>query len=311
MDAQTKAAGDAAPGPDIAVIGRLFDARTVAYVQKKHEGGTSGKKGTRYEDFFATARIAEILAAHVQDHGPLPTVEEQALGFVDDLVVAETATTKYFQCKNSATVSWSSGDHPIEVDFENQIILARELGKPDPKVELVVSDSARAEKLGGEIPKAIETSTTVRHFPYAERVNQLVFSNESLRETLSKLTRMEAPEIDDLEAAFSALLLCWVKVSGKCTLEELVKSAREQSPQLLRVLPINEESQGLSEDFVNALAAIPGFSYSVKRGFFSWAAEGFLETLRCDCKSEAFERFMRRVIQAKPRHFDDFWEQLP
>jgi hypothetical protein len=302
---------DAPPALDDALIERLFGAAGLKYLANKHRGGTNGKKGTRYEDQFATSKIVETLAEYVQHGGELPVIEEQAYGFVDDLAIAAAAWTKYYQCKNSDSVSWTSGDHPLASDFKCQIDLANALQKPDPTVQLVVSDAGVAEKLAGKIPEEISASSSVEHFPFVGSVNQLVLAHDSLREKLAALTRVENPQLDELEATFSSLLLGWVRVVGSSSVEDLVKSARKQSPQLLRVFPLTDGNEFLQQEFLDILARIPDLHYSVKRGFLSWTAEGVSVTLDRDCGSEEFSRFQQRVIHAKPKNFDDLWDLMP
>ncbi|KVE90630.1 hypothetical protein WJ01_01200 [Burkholderia vietnamiensis] len=299
------------PALDDALVERLFGPSGLTYLRNKHRGGMNGKKGTRYEDQFAAFKIAEILADHVQNGGPLPVIEEQAFGFVDDLAVASVGSTKYYQCKNSGSVSWTGGDHPIATDFECQIALASALQKPAPTARLVVADSSVAQTLTEKIPVGISGYSSVEYFPSPGTINQLVLTHAPLRETLSALTRVENPEFDELEATFSALLLAWVRVVGGSPVQDIVQSARKQSPQLLRVFPLTDGKEFLQQEFLDALAGIPDLRYSVKRGFFSWAAEGVSVTLDRDCSSEEFGRFQQRVIQAKPKNIDDFWDLMP
>lgn len=311
MDAPTTTSSSGPPVLDDALIEKLFGEAGLKYLRNKHTGGTSGKKGTRYEDHFATSKIVEALADHVQNGTALPIIEEQALGFVDDLIVADSLTTKYYQCKNSASVSWTGGAHPIGEDFKCQIGLATALQKPSPLVELVVADAETAGTLAGKIPADIASCTSVLHFPYFGGVNQLILAYEPLREQLAALTRKEQPDLDDLEGVFSALLLAWIKVIGACPVDAIAGSARKQSPQLLRAIPVTDGMEYLRQDFIDALVGVPELSYSVKRGFFSWAAEGCSETFTCECASEEFARFQQRVVQAEPSNFDDFWDLLP
>ncbi|MCE4543270.1 MULTISPECIES: hypothetical protein [unclassified Caballeronia] len=311
MDVSVNSNNTPPPALDDALVMRLFGEAGLKYLQNKHRGGTNGKKGTRYEDQFAAFKIAEILAEHVEHPEPLPVIEEQAFGFVDDLAIASQRATKYYQCKNSDSVSWTGGDHPIETDFKSQVDLASALQKPAPAVQLVVADSDLAAKLGGKIPAQISEHSSVEFFPFFGSVNQLVLSHPPLREKLAALTRVENPKDDELEATFSALLLAWVRVLGGSSVEEIVQSARKQSPQLLRVFPLTDGVEFLQQAFKDALARIPGLSYSVKRGFFSWNADGVSVTLERDCASEEFGRFQQRVINAKPNDIDAFWDLMP
>lgn len=311
VDASTTAATAASSSSSDGLIEKLFGADALTYLKNKHRGGVSGKKGTRYEDQFATFKVAESIASHVEHGKPLPFAEEQAFGFVDDLALAFTDATKYYQCKNSSSVSWTAGDHPICVDFKCQAELANALQKPSPQTHLVVSDTEKAQALLSAVPTEIEAHSSVEYFPYFGSVNRLVLEHAPLRKAMAALTRTEHPSDDDLASAFGALLLSWILVVGGCAVEDILQSARQRSPQLLRVFPLTDGTESLQQEFLDALAAVPNLHYSVKRGFFSCAAEGLSVTLDRDCASEEFLRFQRRVIQEKPRNFDDFWDLLP
>lgn len=299
------------PALNDALVRRLFGPAGLKYLQNKNRGGMSGKKGTRYEDQFAAFKIAHFLAEHVQHGDPLPVIEEQAYGFVDDLAVVSVASTQYYQCKNSDSVSWTSGEHPIETDFKCQLDLAKALQKPDPTVQLVVADPRNARKLTDKIPADIAAHASVDYFPFPGSVNQLVMAHAPLRDKLAALTRVENPEFDEMEAAFSALLLAWVRVVGGSSIDNILQSARKQSPQLLRVFPPTDGEEFLQPGFVDALAGVPGLLYSVKRGFFSWTAAGISVTFDRDCTGEEFGRFQQRVIHAQPKNFHDFWDLMP
>ncbi|KAG0194286.1 hypothetical protein DFQ28_000531 [Apophysomyces sp. BC1034] len=282
------------------LIEKLFGPEGLKYLRNKHTGGTSGKKGTRYEDQFAAFKIAEALANHANAGEDLPHIEEQALGFVDDLVVAAHAATRYFQCKNAVSVVWTGGAHPISEDFKCQIALAEALEKPGPRVELVVSDDKTAARLAQEIPSDIAEVASVVDFPYFGSINQLVMAHAPLREQLSVLTRKEKPALDDLEGVFGALLLGWIKVVGSSSVDAIAQAARQQSPQLLRTFPLTDGAEHVLQAFVDALAHIPGLRYSVKRGFFSWARGVYALSAKSDSnEAEQFRRLLGTVAMSR------------
>lgn len=136
------------------------------YAANKHRGGSSGAKGTRYEDHFATWMLVQAAAAFIEDPSTGdPHVTSQTLGFVDDLRVSSNLSTDYFQLKNAATVSWTSGEHPIAADFNYQFLLSKHRGEPTPRTNLTVSDAGLAVALSGSIPVDIRCHTAVLNFP--------------------------------------------------------------------------------------------------------------------------------------------------
>lgn len=296
-----------------AKILELFGVERLRYARNKHRGGQSGRKGTRYEDYFATYRIAEVAAEHANSDGEKPEwprIEGQAVGFVDDLVIVTVVDSQHSQCKNSAAISWAGGEHPIADDFEMQRALAMATGKPNPTMELVVSDSALAEELRKSIPDKIGAYSSVRLFPYATTAHRLVLEDKGIQGTLSHLTRVENPELDELSAAFQAILLSWIETDAQCSMGELIDRARKQSPQLLRTFPVTDGVEHLRSEFVTALASVNNLKYSVKRGFFSWHSSGTSGTFEHECGSAEFARFQERVIKHAPSDFDAFWDLL-
>jgi hypothetical protein len=66
----------------------------------KHRGGLSGKKGSRYEDYFAVSQCI-VHALPVLQHIDQVTLTPQADAWVDDLVVHHNQHVHYYQLKNS------------------------------------------------------------------------------------------------------------------------------------------------------------------------------------------------------------------
>ena len=67
-------------------ITRYFDTKTLTYLQRKNRGGTSGQKGTRYEDYFAIYQIAQLAPAVLEAKAVIYCLS-QILAFVDDLIL--------------------------------------------------------------------------------------------------------------------------------------------------------------------------------------------------------------------------------
>lgn len=126
------------------------------YLANKGRGGENSFKGGRYEQFFAAHRIARLAGAFISD-GADALVEAQAYGFVDDLAVTTCGESAYsaYQLKNSDTVSWTAGEHPIADDFRNQYSITRDFGYASVNLNLVCSDEACCTKLVRSVPADI------------------------------------------------------------------------------------------------------------------------------------------------------------
>ena len=297
------------------IVGVVFDADTQAYLERKHTGGVSGKKGTRYEDLVATAKMAKLASDYLRKPASKwPLIEEQAYAFVDDVITKEAKKTRYYQCKNVKSLSWGGGTRPIKDDFRKQLQLCDACNEPNPSVRLVVSKKSLARGLKKRLPASLQKRASVEHFPASSTVNQLIFKNKALRKWLRSLARKAHATQDDLEVAFKALLSAWIHLDGASNLYDLVTVARKQSPQVIRAFPVKKVSKvSAPPRFVQALAGIPDLTYDLDRGFFSWnyAKKGMSGILPEDCDSEEFKRFVERVVKTPPTTFEDFWAQLP
>lgn len=93
-----------------------FGNATLRYLQNKNQGGNSGQKGTRYEDYFAVYKLAQ-LAQDIIEAELNVQFSSQLLAFVDDLIIQHNSKIENYQLKNTPSVSWRQGNHPIQADF--------------------------------------------------------------------------------------------------------------------------------------------------------------------------------------------------
>ena len=96
-------------------IRKHFDNATLKYLHNKNRGGNSGQKGNRYEDYFAVYKLAQ-LARDILQAGSSIRFSSQLLAFVDDLIIKHDSNLENYQLKNSSSVSWNQGNHPIQVE---------------------------------------------------------------------------------------------------------------------------------------------------------------------------------------------------
>lgn len=281
------------------------------YVANKRQGGNNGQKGVRYEDFFATHRLAEELCASLDTTGtPMPFFELQAEAIVDDLVVRwGQSQTTYYQCKNVQAVSWNSGtgEHSLQSDFNAQVVLSAYLEQPNVRTTLVVPTQTLSNNLQSSCPAAIANHTDVLYFPYCDgKMNRLVHENSAVLSSLTQLARVDNPTNDELANVFGALLHGITINNGQGTCGDLLASAQSLSPHLIRLMPDQVSAFNLLDGFDGVLAKIDGLKYRLSKGFFHWEAFGTSGVFPQNCLSQEFERFQRRVVQQMPVTFDEF-----
>ena len=294
------------------LIAQAFGNDVYTYAVNKQRGGDSGKKGSRYEDFFLAYKAAKIAVENLDKPCPWPHLQGQIFGFVDDAVVRTPTETEYSQLKNVESISWSSGKHPLEKDFYYQYSLAVQMGDASPRTQLVVSNKDLKDKLKASMPNAISAHTQVLHFPYGDgSKNRLLLESVELQDLLRPLSKKPNPSLADLESVFGVLIIATFNEPDGGTVDSLLRAANLEHPYQLRLLDVVDLKQIVHVEFEGLLAAISGLSYSFDKGFFSWSGFGMSQTMHTDCTSEEFGRFQRRIVQHKPQTFDDFEELLP
>lgn len=294
------------------LITDTFGDQVCSYVCNKKRGGDNGRKGVRYEDAFFVYKTAEIAIKYLSEPRPWPLVQGQVFGFVDDVVVNESHRTDYHQLKNVKSITWSSGEHPLETDFCNQYTIAQALGELNPRTYLVVADEDLRARLEATIPQAIAPYTAVLYFPYAEgSLNRLVLESGELQTVLAALSKSSNPSLDQIEGVFGVLTMALLQYPDGGRVDELLRAANVRIPNLLRSLDVVNEKQFLLPEFESALAGIPGLTYSFDKGFFSWNAFGTSGIFETDCGSAEFAKFQADVVHTRPGAFDDFEGLLP
>lgn len=285
-------------------IQHRFDAVTLKYLQNKNRGGSSGQKGTRYEDYFAVYKLAQ-LARRIIAFDSNVQFSSQLLAFVDDLIIEiNAAQIQHYQLKNSANVSWTSGKHPIQKDFANQQKLNHNR-YPRSHMFLVVADQACATRLVANIPSDIQSFSRVSYFPYAPDTMALVDQLPGFKHALTYLSAFENPEPDKLDYVAKALIGAWVtsnftNVSGK----ELLLTAQRQTPQYIRSFETTFE---IDPQLEKILSSIEDLRYNLAKGFLHWDyADGLQYGVQpYSIETEPFRRLQERIIHHNPRTFEE------
>ncbi|HEX7815800.1 hypothetical protein [Dyella sp.] len=281
------------------------------YAANKHRGGSSGNKGTRYEDFFMAFKVAEAAARWMVGESN-PHVKGQDEGFVDDLRLGSDDGTAYFQMKNQEAVSWTAGEHPIATDFQYQHKLSVFMNEPAPSTNLVVPAATLANTLGESIPVDIKSHSAVVHFPWTRTANKLVLELPALREHLAVLSHVEKPTDDALTGTFGALLMACIEFPDGATVSQLLGKAAGLFPGQIRLLPDDQDwERHFDLRFRQVLDRIEGLMYGASRGFFQWTAFGTSGVFAQSVLSEEFALFQNQIVKLQPKTFEAFEEALP
>lgn len=294
-------------------IEACLGSHAAEYAANKQRGGSNGNKGTRYEDHFIAAKVAETAVGWLEGLlDDITHIQGQVYGFVDDARIASRDATDYYQLKNKEAVSWTSGKHPLATDFQYQVQLASYLKEPKPSTVLVVSSNDAAEELRTSIPEDIKPHTSVHHFPWCLTANRLVLECEELREKLAKLVHIEDAPHDTLYGVFCILQMACIEKPEGATIQELLDCASKISPGQLRLTPVSTNwEQHLLPDVQNVLAKIDGLKYGAKRGFFYWSGFGTSGIFETDVLSEEFQNFQNNIVQSHPKTFEEFERLIP
>jgi hypothetical protein len=287
----------------------LLGKDAVRSLANRTRGGQSAYKGHRYEHLFGAHRIARLSRELIQ-RGEDACVEWQSNGFVDDFVVRRDrrASFKGYQLKNSPNVSWTAENSSIASAFAWQYALSAAENYTDVRLRLVCSDAETVAVLRNTVPQPIAGYSRALFFPYTEHPLQLLQEHDWMATDFAYLSRSEAPNRVEIDQVVSLLVGAWFRMAPKALVSEVIAQARDMSPTLLRALRPDADAQNaLSQDARAVLDGVTNFSYAIRRGFLHWSAlSGSTQgVLSFDCFTAKFEAWQQRLVQAKPRTFEE------
>ena len=270
------------------------------YLTNKNKGGQNNAKGNVFENFFAIYQIAK---AHNEGCDKNNTLfSAQNFAFVDDLVVESLAENinRYFQIKDTAALSWTTGTHPIKDDFKVQKQLMTGTGI-NTEYTMVVAKSEVYQTLVDSIPGDVNF-VNVLQYDTETSINSLVRKNAMLKQELVKMCALTNPDLDKLEALGTILLGVWDGAEKKqISLNELMDRSHRLNPNYIKGLN-NKISSRLEGIFKN----IGGFSYEVQNGYIVWRFEptdkGELEFA---IGSAPYEQWENDVFNSNPTSFEE------
>jgi hypothetical protein len=286
-------------------ISELFGDEALNYLSNKNRGGTSGSKGNTYENFFAVYQLA-VLAKDFIEHQKDAKISSQLLAFVDALIVdrQQEHPLQHYQLKNSPTVAWNAGSHPIAEDFRKQYHLNHACNRTSD-LKLVVSNESCKDSLDTTMPIDLTPFSQVLHFPYNSSLLKVVQQNSDFQASIEYLCAFENPAPDKIECVAIVLLGAWVSTEkSNASVAEILQKAQEFTPSYVR--SFRQDIQ-LDPQVKQILDAIDHFTYNLTKGFLHWKfhdglSEGILP-YRID--TARFERFQETIKKHRPTTFDD------
>lgn len=290
----------------------------LTYARNKARGGAAGQKGTRYEDHFAIFKVAEEAARVFNEGngrfeaGSDISVFSQILCFVDDLVLRQgrKRSVAHYQAKNRLSTTWGKGPKSLRSDFNRQLKLCTSL-KVKCSLNLVVSSAAAFQNLSGNITPKLRHCAKVIFFPY-ENISGLLRTYSPFRDAFVALNPRSSPTDSDLLSTATLLLGTWADTGNQVTIRQILKEtgsrgARGGAPA---VRPLNSRKR-LAPRLKVVLDAIPGFDYSLEKGFMQWRyGQTDSGCYRYACDSKEFGAFAKRQIQRRPKTYDDIEGEL-
>ena len=282
-------------------------------MNQRQTGGVSGKRGFRYEDFFATYKLLQFASKHI-GQAIDARFKEQANCFVDDLVIEEPNLQHFYQLKSGSSVTWGADNRKLEREFRDQSDDCKRRGVRF-KLVVVVSNSGCKQSLETNMPRGIKTVTSVIIFPILARPSELVDHRRIIKNSLKLLSASRFDSRAAHQSIVEAFYYGWIDhapdPNGFCVLENVIASIRAKN-----ACPIRhswQDSTGKWDRVSGILSQINGLEFWTDRGHFEWRYPpfGMQGIMREPCASQSFTRFMDRIITRQPQTFAEFEGLLP
>lgn len=275
-------------------------------------GGLNNKRGNRYEDYFAIYRILYYIE-YVLFKSSEVRIKEQASCPVDDLVIETPQEDHYHQLKADKKITWGTDSMKLEIEFTKQKEICKRKGRLF-KLWLVVADEVRVTSLTLNMPDEIKDVTEVFLFPRLERPSELAQQSQLVKHLLNKIRATRFSSTTEDQNIIFAIYYAWLDHvpdnDGYCLLSKVIENIR--SMKTGRIYCRWEGNSILWEECKIILNDIFGLQYWTDRGYFEWeyppTDKGILIE---DCFSDSFQRFIQRIVDSRPRNFNEFEELLP
>jgi hypothetical protein len=176
------------------------------YLHNKHRGGVNNAKGNNFENFFAVYKIALLLDSKSSESETL--ISGQTTRFIDDLLIENEFSKKYFQIKDVQSIAWTKQGHSLKKDCEIQFRLGSQ-EKCSTECSIVLSRKEAYQGLLDSLPEDLHPKPQIIHFSTAETINALLKTNSDFKNVITRICAIKNPNLDKLEVVATILLGVW------------------------------------------------------------------------------------------------------
>ncbi|PHM50273.1 hypothetical protein [Xenorhabdus miraniensis] len=201
-------------------------------LEKINIGGSSNHKGTKYENYYAVAKICSSVANSMKDNSyDNYVLSAQERAFVDDLCwrVKDSGLKINYQAKNSENyvADWNNdlqerikNQYHIDINY-HKVKISRNV--------LLVSSKAKYRKNLKKIPIDLRTFCDCEYFPYFKSSTQLIMEHKPLRSDLEKICANKS--LQSLDTAFKIIHSAWVMNDSQevKTIGDIIGEAKSMS----------------------------------------------------------------------------------
>lgn len=280
-------------------------------------GGLSNKRGNRYEDLFAVFNLISFTPRFIID-GQLMRLREQTGLPVDDLWIEEPGRDRFFQLKADKAITWGEANGKLANEFRRQKALCEARVEQSSErqfaLTVVVADEGRHASLCNGLPEDLRDCTDVFLFPAYARPSDMALPGGLLDEALGEICASRNAGVSDRQHLLLGYHAAWVDhqpdAEGFCTLTGVLTTVRALGAGKLRHHWTDRPTDWAKAEAV--LNGIAGLCWHVDRGYFEWAYPPTDSGISPEeCESLGFLRFIDRLIQDRPRSFQELERILP
>ena len=263
----------------------------MAYLENKHRGGISGEKGSKYESFYTTFKVADYLSTTTGVDGDIPEVlfQSQVMAYLDDLLITDNTRRIYHQIKNVANFRWPS----VEGDFIKQKDASEQAGE-NYKLVLVYSDS----KFNKDVPIDLEPCTDFSYFPYDPSIYTVIEKSSDFKSALKRILKFANPSDDKLYALAVCILGYWIGNDMQKGLT--LKNFKDCIVSNSNISTIFDRDISISNECRRILDSIPGFSYTISGNSIVWESRRYKDNVTIWSRD-----LEARIISKSPQTIND------
>ena len=262
-------------------------------MENKHRGGLNNEKGSRYEEFYATYRIAASLHNFA---GHQILIKSQVAGaYIDDLLVETGTQHDYFQLKNVQNLKtiWTE----VREDIVSQIKLSLD-NQEQFSISVICSDSTFNVTLSEDIAPY----TKLECFPYANSLLKVIKQYKPFEKVLSDLCVFEDPSDNDLYGLAVYIIGEWCSIDRQ---EGLLIGNLVEHLKASKLNTILDSDRDISMECKKILDLIPGFSYAIKGKNIVWEIKHSKNN-----STEWTKELEDRIVRQMPNSVKDIFKML-